>query len=159
MATKKLYIIEEAEAYFVVREKHKMSFEVIEDKEYNNPSSGIMADQIIRFKGHKTKKQYPNKLRRVVFYDYDGNRTFVFYTNNFDVTAEQVAMLYKYRWRVELFFKWLKQHLRIKEFYGTSENVNGRTMKMPTGSWMFWSRKLSTCLLLRKGRKFILCYS
>ncbi len=104
MATEKLYIIEEAEAYFVVREKHKMSFEVIEDKEYNNPSSGIMADQIIRFKGHKTKKQYPKELRRVVFYDYDGNRTFVFYTNNFDVTAEQVALLYKYRWRVELFF-------------------------------------------------------
>ncbi|MUU04531.1 MAG: IS4 family transposase [Prevotella copri] len=123
MATEKLYIIEEAEAYFVVREKHKMSFEVIEDKEYNNPSSGIMADQIIRFKGHKTKKQYPKELRRVVFYDYDGNRTFVFYTNNFDVTAEQVALLYKYRWRVELFFKWLKQHLRIKEFYGTSENA------------------------------------
>ena len=123
MATKKLYIIEEAEAYFVVREKHKMSFEVIEDKEYNNPLSGIMADQIIRFKGHKTKKQYPNKLRRVVFYDHDGNRTFVFYTNNFEVTAEQVALLYKYRWRVELFFKWLKQHLRIKEFYGTSENA------------------------------------
>ena len=104
MATEKLYIIEEAEAYFVVREKHKMSFEIIEDKEYNNPSSGIMADQIIRFKGHKTKKQYPKELRRVVFYDYDGNRTFVFYTNNFDVTAEQVALLYKYRWRVELFF-------------------------------------------------------
>lgn len=123
MATKKLYIIEGAEAYFVVREKHKMSFEVIEDKEYNNPSSGIMADQIIRFKGYKTKKQYPNKLRRVVFYDYGGNRTFVFYTNNFEITAEQVAMLYKYRWRVELFFKWLKQHLRIKEFYGTSENA------------------------------------
>ena len=59
----------------------------------------------------------------MVFYDYDGNRTFVFYTNNFDVTAEQVALLYKYRWRVELFFKWLKQHLRIKEFYGTSENA------------------------------------
>lgn len=123
MATKKLYIIEGAEAYFVVREKHKMSFEVIEDKEYNNPSSGIMADQIIRFKGYKTKKQNPNKLRRVVFYDYDGNRTFVFNTNNFEITAEQVAMLYKYRWRVELFFKWLKQHLRIKEFYETSENA------------------------------------
>ena len=59
----------------------------------------------------------------MVFYDYDGNRTFVFYTNNFEVTAEQVALLYKYRWRVELFFKWLKQHLRIKEFYGTSENA------------------------------------
>ena len=123
MATKKLYVIEKAEAYFVVREKHKMSFVVVEDKEYNSPSSGIMADQIIRLKGHKTKKQYPNELRRVVFYDHDGNRTFVFYTNNFEVTAEQVALLYKYRWRVELFFKWLKQHLRIKEFYGTSENA------------------------------------
>ena len=123
MATKKLYIIEGAGAYFVVREKHKMSYEVVEDKGYNNPSSGIMADQTIRFKGHKTKKQYPVELRRVVFYDHDGNRTFVFYTNNFEVTAEQVALLYKYRWRVELFFKWLKQHLRIKEFYGTSENV------------------------------------
>ena len=86
-------------------------------------SSGIMADQTIRFKGHKTKKQYPIELRRVVFYDHDVNRTFVFYTNNFEVTAEQVALLYKYRWRVELFFKWLKQHLRIKEFYGTSENA------------------------------------
>ena len=62
-------------------------------------------------------------MRRVVFYDNDGNRTFVFYTNNFDITAEEVALLYKYRWRVELFFKWLKQHLRIKEFYGTSENA------------------------------------
>ena len=123
MATKKLYIIEGAGAYFVVREKHKMSYEVVEDKGYNNPSSGIMADQTIRFKGHKTKKQYPVELRRVVFYDHDGNRTFVFYTNNFEVTAEQVALLYKYRWRVELFFKWLKQHLRIKEFYGTSENA------------------------------------
>ena len=66
---------------------------------------------------------YPVELRRVVFYDHDGNRTFVFYTNNFEVTAEQVALLYKHRWRVELFFKWMKQHLRIKEFYGTSENA------------------------------------
>ena len=123
MATKKLYIIEGVGAYFVVREKHKMSYEVVGDKGYNNPSSGIMADQTIRFKGHKTKKQYPVELRRVVFYDHDGNRTFVFYTNNFEVTAEQVALLYKYIWRVELFFKWLKQHLRIKEFYGTSENA------------------------------------
>ena len=123
MATQKLFLIEEVGAYFVVREKHKMSYEVVEDKGYNNPVSGIMADQTIRFKGHKTKKQYPVELRRVVFYDHDGNRTFVFYTNKFEVTAEQVALLYKYRWRVELFFKWLKQHLRIKEFYGTSENA------------------------------------
>lgn len=123
MATQHLFSIEMASAYFVVREKHKMVYDVVEDKGYNNPQTGIMADQTIRFKGHKTKKQYPNNLRRVVFYDHDGNRTFVFYTNNFDVTAEDVALLYKYRWHVELFFKWMKQHLRIKEFYGTSENA------------------------------------
>lgn len=59
----------------------------------------------------------------MIFYDKEDNRTFVFYTNNLDITAEEVALLYKYRWRVELFFKWLKQHLRVKEFYGTSENA------------------------------------
>jgi IS4 transposase len=75
------------------------------------------------FTGNKTKKNYPEVLRRVVFYDKEGNRTFVFYTNNTEITAEEVALLYKFRWRCELFFKWLKQHLRIKEFYGTSENA------------------------------------
>jgi hypothetical protein len=123
MVTKMLYLVEAKDAFFVVREKHKMLFEVVLDKNYNYPETGVMADQIIKFKGHKTKKQYPKELRRIVFYDKEGNRTFVFYTNNFNITAEQVALLYKYRWRVELFFKWLKQHLRVKEFYGTTENA------------------------------------
>lgn len=123
MVTAMLFLIEMKEAYFVVREKHKMVFKVVQDKQYDNPETGVMADQIIRFKGHKTKKNYPKELRRVVFYDKEGNRTFVFYTNNFEITAEEVALLYKFRWRCELFFKWLKQHLRIKEFYGTSENA------------------------------------
>lgn len=123
MVTKMLYLVEAKDAFFVVREKHKMLFEVVLDKNYNNPETGVMADQIIKFKGHKTKKQYPKELRRIVFYDKQGNRTFVFYTNSFNITAEQVALLYKYRWRVELFFKWLKQHLRVKEFYGTTENA------------------------------------
>jgi IS4 transposase len=96
---------------------------VVSDKHYNNPGTGIMADRIIVFDGQKTKKAYKDNLRRVVFYDKDGNRTFVFYTNSFHLTAENVALLYKFRWRVELFFKWMKQHLRIKEFYGTSENA------------------------------------
>ena len=100
-----------------------MVFDVVEDKDYNNPATGVIADQIIRFRGNKTRKNYPETLRRVIFYDREGNRTFVFYTNNFDITAEEVALLYKFRWRVELFFKWLKQHLRVKEFYGTSENA------------------------------------
>lgn len=123
MVTEMLYLIHKAKAFFVVREKHKMSFNVVQDKSYNNPDTGIMADQIIRFTGNKTKNNYPEELRRVVFYDKEGNRTFVFYTNNTDITAEEVALLYKYRWRCELFFKWLKQHLRVKEFYGTSENA------------------------------------
>ena len=62
-------------------------------------------------------------LRRVVFYDIEGSRRLVFYTNNLQATAEGIALLYKYRWRVELFFKWIKQHLYIKVFYGTSENA------------------------------------
>ena len=104
MVTKMLYLVEAKDAFFVVREKHKMLFEVVLDKNYNYPETGVMADQTIKFKGHKTKKQYPKELRRIVFYDKEGNRTFVFYTNNFNITAEQVALLYKYRWRVEMFF-------------------------------------------------------
>lgn len=123
MVTEMLYLIHKVKAFFVVREKHKMVFKVVKDKSYNNPDTGVMADQIIRFTGNKTKKNYPEELRRVVFYDKEGNRTFVFYTNNLDVSAEDIALLYKFRWRCELFFKWLKQHLRVKEFYGTSENA------------------------------------
>lgn len=123
MATIQLFAITEAKAFFVVREKHRMVYEVTNDRDYNNPTTGIMSDQNIRFTGSKTKKQYPDELRRIVFYDKDDNRTFVFYTNNMDVKAEDIALLYKYRWSVELFFKWMKQHLRIKEFYGTTENA------------------------------------
>ena len=123
MATKHLFRIELNEAYFVVREKSKMLYRVVEDNYYCNPDTGVMADQIIVFTGCKTRKQYPRRLRRIVFYDSENNRTLVFYTNNFGVSAEDIALLYKYRWRVELFFKWMKQHLRIKEFYGTSENA------------------------------------
>lgn len=123
MDTKQLCLIEQAGAYFVVREKRKMVYSIVSDRNYNNPRTGVMADQTIRFNSSKTRKQYGRPMRRVVFYDAEGNRTFVFYTNNMEITAEDVARLYLYRWRVELFFKWLKQHLRIKEFYGTSENA------------------------------------
>ena len=100
-----------------------MKFTVDHDRNYNKPETGVRADQIILFEGLNPKKQYPIPIRRVVYYDKEGNRTFVFYTNNMEIVPEDVAILYKYRWRVELFYKWLKQHLRIKEFYGTSENV------------------------------------
>lgn len=71
----------------------------------------------------KSRERYTKPLRRVVFYDKESNRTFVFYTNNSQIAAETVALLYKYRWRVELLFKFLKQHLHIKEFFGTTENA------------------------------------
>lgn len=123
MNTEQLYSIHQKESFFVVREKRKMKFTVEHDRNYNKPETGVMADQIILFEGVNPKKQYPIPIRRVVYYDKEGNRTFVFYTNNMEITPEDVALLYKYRWRVELFYKWLKQHLRVKEFYGTSENA------------------------------------
>lgn len=123
MDTKKLYDIHQSHSFFVVREKRKSKYAIEHDSNYNNPETGIMADQHISFKGIKTQKQYPEAIRRVVFYDKITNKTFVFYTNNTEITAEEVALLYKYRWKVELFYKWLKQHLKIKQFYGTTENA------------------------------------
>lgn len=123
MDTKKLYDIHQSHSFFVVREKRKSKYAIEYDSNYNNPETGIMADQHISFKGIKTQNQYPEAIRRVVFYDKITNKTFVFYTNNTEITAEEVALLYKYRWRVELFYKWLKQHLKIKQFYGTTENA------------------------------------
>lgn len=123
MDTDQLHRIHLIKSFFVVREKRKVKYSIVEDRDYNNPNTGIMADQLIHFEGKEPKKQYPEAIRRVSFYDQEGNRTFVFYTNNLKISAEHVSLLYKYRWRVELFYKWLKQHLRIKEFYGTSENA------------------------------------
>ena len=101
MDTTQLFSIHKKDSFFVVREKRKMKYVVETDCEYNNPETGIMADQYILFKGKDTKKQYPETIRRVVFYDKSTNKTFVFYTNNTKITAEDVALLYKYRWRVE----------------------------------------------------------
>lgn len=123
MDTSRLSLINKIGAFFVVREKHSMVYEVVDDKNYNNPKTGVMADQLIKFSGAVTKKNYPDIIRRIVFYDAEGNRTFVFYTNNMSLSAEDIALAYKYRWRVELFFKWIKQHLHVKEFYGTTENA------------------------------------
>ncbi len=165
MDTKQLNIIDTVGGYFVVREKHKMKYKVVKDFNHNTPETGVMSDQLIRFDGQTTKKRYPSEIRRVVYYDKDGNRTFVFYTNALNITPEMVALLYKYRWRVELFFKWLKQHLHIKEFYGTSENavkiqiycaiiayclvaIIERKMKLETSTYEVL-RVLSIALLMR----------
>ena len=82
-----------------------------------------MCDQQIILKGFYSIQLYKNKLRRIKFYDAEQNRTFVFLSNNLELPAIEIAMLYKYRWKIELFFKWIKQHLKIKSFWGISENA------------------------------------
>lgn len=123
VSTPQLYAINLIDAFFVVRKKQNMKYKVVTDKNYNNLQTGIMADQIIEFTSRIAQKGYPDKLRSVVYYSKELNTTFSFLTNNLEITAEEVTILYKYRWNIEIFFKWIKQHLRIKEFYGTSENA------------------------------------
>ena len=86
-------------------------------------STGLRCDQVIRLSGYDTRKNYPDKLRRVKYHDNQTDKILVFLTNNFDIPAITVAELYRNRWRVELFFKWIKQHLKIKSFFGTSPNA------------------------------------
>ena len=88
-----------------------------------NPSTGLRSDQTILLKGVKTSQLYPDPLRRISYFDAETNRRFVFLTNNFVLPALTIVLLFKYRWRIELFSKWIKQHLRIKAFYGTSQNA------------------------------------
>jgi len=82
-----------------------------------------IGNQTVVLTGFYARKDYPDKLRRIKFYDAEKERTFIFLTNQFTLPAATIAELYRYRWRVEIFFKWIKQHLRIKSFYGTSENA------------------------------------
>jgi len=93
---------------------------------YSAPSArtiGIICDQTIALDGHYTSRHYPEHLRRIRFRDAESGKTLVFLTNQFGVPAATICALYKSRWQVELFFKWIKQHLRIKRFFGTSENA------------------------------------
>ena len=123
VSTPQLYNIDIIHAHFVVRRKQNMKYSIVEDKNYNNTQTGIMSDQLIKFTSRIAKKGYPSIIRQVTYYSSEQKSTFVFLTNNFEIAAEDVALLYRYRWRIEIFFKWMKQHLRIKEFYGTSENA------------------------------------
>ena len=120
---KRLYHINKISAYFVIREKSGLNYKVIKDNDTNHNWDGILSDQLIQLTGYASAKKYPDELRRVVFYAETLNRTFVYLTNNVEISAEQIALLYKYRWQVELFFKWIKQHLKIKSFWGTTESA------------------------------------
>ena len=106
-------------AFFVIREKGKHEFEILDGEGMLDGEDGVLLDQAIRFTGKRNAGNYPAVLRRIVYYAADLGRSFVYYTNNFYLAAKDN----RYRWQVELFFKWIKQHLRVKRFWGDSENA------------------------------------
>lgn len=118
----RLYRIHNSQAYFIIRAKKNFDFERI----YSAPvdkSTGIKCDQTIKLCGFYVSQYYPLKMRRIKFYDIETDKTLIFLTNNFELTALEITMLYKHRWFIETFFKWIKQHLKIKSFWGTTENA------------------------------------
>lgn len=118
----RLYHITKHQAFFVVRAKSNLKFRRMYSNKVDK-STGVLCDQLGKLTGFYVSKEYPDKLRRVKFYDEQTHRTFVFLTNNMELSAPEIALLYKNRWQVELFFKWIKQHLKIKSFWGISENA------------------------------------
>jgi len=118
----RLYFLAQCLAFFVIRAKSNLQFRRL----YSRPvdkSTGLRCDQTVVLTGFYTRKDYPEKLRRIKYRDAETGKVFVFLTNNFSLSALTIAKLYRHRWKVELFFKWIKQHLRIKAFFGTSENA------------------------------------
>lgn len=118
----RLYAIHRRFAFFVIRAKKNLRFQRIASAPVDK-SLGVRADQTIVLTRRKSRRAYPQTLRRVSYVDPDTHKRFVFLTNLFDIPAKTVADIHKYRWHVELFFKWIKQHLRLKAFYGTSPNA------------------------------------
>ena len=118
----RLYALHQAGAFFVTRAKSPMDarrvYSAITDR-----GAGMICDQRVMLNGHYSAKSYPEHLRRIRFKDPQSGKTLIFLTNNTALPALTIAALYKSRWQVELFFKWIKQHLRIKRFLGTSENA------------------------------------
>ena len=118
----RLYHMNQCSAIFVTRTKTNTGLRRLYSQEVDK-SQNIRCDQIVVPTGINSSKDYPDKLRRIKFFDAEKGRTFTFLTNQFSLPAITIADLYRCRWQVEIFFKWIKQHLRIKTFYGTSENA------------------------------------
>lgn len=118
----RLYDIKQDKAYFVVRARENIKFKRIDSRSADK-SQGIICDQEISLTGVLTSVKYPEPLRRIRFYDAEFERTFVFVTNNFKLKAVTITQLYKNRWKIELFFKWIKQNLKVQSFWGFTENA------------------------------------
>jgi transposase len=119
---KRLYRITQNGAFFVTRAKRNLAFRVLESRPINK-TTGLRSDQSILLTGFNVSRDYPDALRRISYSDPVTHKRLIFLTNNFNLAASTIPKLYKCRWQVELFFKWIKQYLRIKAFYGTSENA------------------------------------
>jgi hypothetical protein len=118
----RLFKIHTAGAFFVIRAKKSISWERVYSHEIDR-TSRLRCDQTIKLKNFYAKKHYPEKLRRVKYYDQETNHYYVYLTNNFQLDAKVIADLYKNRWQIELFFKWIKQHLHVEVFWGCSANA------------------------------------
>jgi len=143
---KRLYKIHTQKAFFITRSKDKMNWRRVKSFP-SDKSKGLLCDQAILWNNHYASKDYPEKVRRIKYYDHNTDSLLVFLTNNFDIKALEVATLYKHRWRIELFFKWIKQHLKIKSFWGHSINA------VKTQIWIAIS--VYTLLVIAK-KKFML---
>ncbi len=118
----RLYAIHQASAFYVIRAKSNFRFRRLYSRAIDK-STGVQSDQTIVLEGFYSHKAYPDKLRRIRYFDTDQNKRLIFLTNNFILPALTIAELFRCRWQIEPFFKWIKQHLRIKAFYGTTENA------------------------------------
>ena len=119
---KRLFILESCGSYFITRAKRNSNLIRISSSPADK-NSGVKYDQVVKLSSFYPANDYPQKLRRIKYYDAEQNQTLVFITNNFKLQATTIASLYKNRWKIELFFKWIKQHLKIKSFWGYSENA------------------------------------
>lgn len=118
----RLFKINEQKAFFVIRAKDSLSFERIYSRNIDF-TIGLRCDQTIKLNNFYSRKHYPGKLRRIKYYDQETTQYYIYLTNNFDLDAIKIADLYKHRWQIELFFKWIKQHLKIEIFWGRSINA------------------------------------
>jgi hypothetical protein len=119
---KRLFDLNESDAFFVIRAKENFRFKAVQSRQVDK-ATGLRCDQTIKLVIYKSSKQYPQKLRRIKFYDQEKDIMLVFLTNNFDVEPLEVAAIYRNRWQVEVFYKWVKQNLQIKTLWGHSENA------------------------------------
>lgn len=119
----RLFRINLLNSFFVIREKFRPKYEVTAGEDILEGDDNILKDQTVRFTTKGNRTHYPSEIRRIVYYAPEQKRTFTYYTNNFYLEAGDIALLYKNRWKVETFFKWIKQHLQVKKLWGNSENA------------------------------------